>query len=107
MNAMPVNATLHFPFVPPFFFSWGSTLKGKNLPLLEQILSFKSRPLLRKVTSSKEVNGKSSNFSPFLEMAVKQGRCSHSLLRNAKCLDILFNYGTKDSISWKDNKYIS
>ena len=34
------NSNFHFCLL----FQWGSTLKGKNLLLEEQILSFKSRP---------------------------------------------------------------
>ena len=37
----------------------GFTHKGKNLLLMEQILSFKSRPVLGRAMSAKEANGKS------------------------------------------------
>ena len=46
-----------------------STLERKNLPLVEQILSFKSRHPFGKVLSFLETNRKSQSYFPFEEMA--------------------------------------
>ena len=46
----------------------GSTLTGKNLLLLKQILPFKSRPYFGRVSSSREANRKSKVVS-LLKMA--------------------------------------
>ena len=59
---------MEFSFLFPF--SIGSTLKGKNLLLQEQILSIKSRHHLQKALSSKKANRKSFFF---LKMAQKYG----------------------------------
>ena len=46
-------------------FMFGSTVKGKNLLLMEQILFFKSRPLVVRVLSLREANRKPQKLSPF------------------------------------------
>ena len=45
-------------------FMFGSTVKGKNLLLMEQILFFKSRPLVGRVLSHREADRKSQKLSP-------------------------------------------
>ena len=52
---------------------FGSTLKGKNLLLREQILFFKSRADFRKAFLLKEANRKSQMLSPFIKMVEKHG----------------------------------
>ena len=53
--------TLSVSLLPPF--SVGSTLKGKNLLLREQILSFKSRLQFGRDLSYKKSNRKLQSFS--------------------------------------------
>ena len=49
----------------------GLTLKGKNLLLLEQILSFKSKPQFGRAISDREANRKSRKLFSILKMAGK------------------------------------
>ena len=51
MGTLSGEAFLSFPFC--LSSQWGSILNGKNLLLYEQILSFKSRPIIRIVLSVK------------------------------------------------------
>ena len=50
-------------FIYKSFLRGGSALKGKNLLQLEQILSFKSRPLLERLMSTREGNRKLQKVS--------------------------------------------
>ena len=52
---------------------WGSTLKRKNLLLLEQIHSFKSRPQLVRASLPRKANRKSQKSFSFIEMVEKDG----------------------------------
>ena len=58
---------LHFHFPSQL----GSTLKGKNLLLKEQILSLKSRPYFERTSSSREANRKSQKLFPFVKIVDK------------------------------------
>ena len=57
------------PFSPPF--EWVSSLLGKNLLPQEQILSFKSIPLLSRASSYKEPNTKPEKLFPFEKIVEK------------------------------------
>ena len=63
MGILSWEAALPAPFFHPFFM--GSTLKGKNLLLVEQILSFKSRPRFGCGLLRKAINRKSQKLCPF------------------------------------------
>ena len=64
MDTLPGDATISLSFLH-FLLLGGSTRKGKNLLHLEQILSFKSRPVFGMVLSPREANGKSQKLPPF------------------------------------------
>ena len=64
MGTLSWEAALSAPFFHPFFME--STLKVKNLLLLEQILSFKSRPLFGRGLLFKAINRKSKTVSLWL-----------------------------------------
>ena len=49
------------------------TLKGKNLLLLEQILSFKRKPQFGRDMSAREANRKSQKLFPLVKMMEKHG----------------------------------
>ena len=74
MGALPGETTPPFSFCLPF--PMGSTLKGKNLLLLEQILSFKSIPHFGKSEMSRGENRKTQKLFPFVKMAEKHGGVS-------------------------------
>ena len=68
MNTLSGEVTLPFHFCVPS--NVGSTIKGKNLLQEEQILSFKSRPLLKGFCFP-EKQARSQKLSPIEIMAEK------------------------------------
>ena len=60
-------------FIYASFLSGRSTLKGKHLLLEEQILAFKSRPILGRGSSNRVPNRKSQNLFPIVKTARKYG----------------------------------
>ena len=73
--------------LPPFL-KKKSTLKGNNLLLKEQILSFKSRLRIGGIPSSREAKtGKSQKLFPFLKLSGKHGGVQVNIeLPKKKCL---------------------
>ena len=67
---------------------WGSTLKRKNLLLLEQIHSFKSRPQLGRASLPRKANRKSQKSFSFIEMVEKDGGVPNMI--NGYCLRCSF-----------------
>ena len=65
------EATLPLSFLPHF--PRGSTFKGKNLLLWEQILVFKSRPHSERASLTRDANRKLQKLFPFVKMAAKHG----------------------------------
>ena len=68
MDTLSGDVTLSFTYLLPF--SKGFTLKGKNLLLLEQILSSKSKLQTGMAMSVREANMKSQKLFPFVKMEV-------------------------------------
>ena len=60
MGTLSGEVTLSFTYL--LLFSKGFNLKGKNLLLLEQILSFKSKPHIGMAMSVREANRKSQKL---------------------------------------------
>ena len=63
------EVTLLFTYF--ILFSRGFTLKGKNLLLLEQILSFKSKPQFGRAMEGRKANRKSWKLFPLVKMTEK------------------------------------
>ena len=70
MDTLSGGVTLLFSLLPPFLMG-GSTLKGKNLLLGEQILSFQRRTHFRRVKPYRNINRKSKKLSVFLKLMEK------------------------------------
>ena len=65
------EVTLSFTYLLPS--PEGFTLKGENLLLLEQILSYESKPQFGRAISDREANRKSQNLLPLVKMTGKYG----------------------------------
>ena len=70
------NCHLHICFLS----QEGFTLNGKNLLLLEYILSFQSRPQFGRAMSAREATMKSRQLFPLVKMTEKHG-CVHIRLK--------------------------
>ena len=82
MDTFRKEATLSFSFSVPFSFGGGgegvSTIKGKNLLLLEQILSFKSRRHFGRAVTSRKQAGSHKRVELLVRMIEETWRSAHT-----------------------------